>query len=123
MEDYTAAKQAIERLHCELMHLNPSAARSLAEDLEETLTVHRLHVPQQLRMKLASINVIESAFSIDESVCRNGDQRERWIGSDLLMAEKQFRRVRGYKQIPVLIRVVEALKPPRKEVVTRRKAS
>jgi transposase-like protein len=129
MEDYAAARQALDGLHRELMDLNPSAARSLAEGLEETLTVHRLHVPQQLRMTLASTNVIESAFSIVETVCRNvkrwhgGDQRERWIGSGLLIAEKQFRRVRGCKQIPVLIRVLEALKPSRKEVVTRRKAS
>ena len=129
MEDYAAARQALDGLHRELMDLNPSAARSLAEGLEETLTVHRLHVPQQLRMTLASTNVIESAFSIVETVCRNvkrwhgGDQRERWIGSGLLIAEKQFRRVRGCKQIPVLIRVLETLKPSRKEVVTRRKAS
>lgn len=129
MEDYAAARQALDRLHRELMHLNPGAARSLAEGLEETLTVHRLHVPQQLRLTLASTNVIESAFSIVETVCRNvkrwhqGDQRERWVGSGLLMAEKQFRRVRGHKQIPVLIRVLETLKPSSKDVVTRRKAS
>lgn len=128
MEEYAAARQALDGLHRELMHLNPSAARSLAEGLDETLTVHRLHVPQQLRMTLASTNVIESAFSIVETVCRNvkrwhgGDQRERWIGSGLLMAEKQFRRVRGHKQIPVLIRVLETL-PSKKEVVTKRKAS
>ena len=129
MEDYAAAKQALDGLHRELMHLNPSAARSLAEGLDETLTVHRLHVPQQLRMTLASTNVIESAFSIVETVCRNvkrwhgGDQRERSIASGLLMAEKQFRRVRGHKQIPVLIRVLETLKPSSKEVVTKRKTS
>jgi putative transposase len=80
-------------------------------------------------MTLASTNVIESAFSIVETVCRNvkrwhgGDQRERWIGSGLLFAEKQFRRVRGHKQIPVLIRVLESLKPSKKQVVTSRKAS
>src|SRR5450432_896438 len=129
MEDYTAARQALDGLHRELMHLNPSAARSLAEGLEETLTVHRLHVPQQLRMTLASTNVIESAFSIVETVCRNvkrwhgGDHRERWIGSGLLIAQKQFRRVRGHKQIPELLRVLETLKPSRKDVVTKRKAS
>jgi transposase-like protein len=129
MEDYAAARQALDGLHRELMHLNPSAARSLAEGLEETLTVHKLEVPQQLRMTLASTNVIESAFSIVETVCRNvkrwhaGDQRERWIGSGLLIAEKQFRRVRGYKQIPTLIRILDTFKPSRKEVVTRRKAS
>jgi putative transposase len=129
MEDYAAARQALDGLHRDLMHLNPSAARSLAEGLEETLTVHKLHVPQQLRMTLASTNVIESAFSIVETVCRNvkrwhgGDQRERWVGSGLLIAEKQFRRIQGHKQIPVLIRVLETLKPLRKEVVPKRKVS
>jgi putative transposase len=129
LEDYTAAKTALDGLHRELMHLNPSAARSLGEGLDETLTVVKLHMPEQLRKSLASTNLIESAFSIVQTVCRNvkrwhgGDQRERWVGSGLLVAEKQFRRVRGYKQIPILIRVLESLKPSRKEVAVRRKAS
>jgi len=129
LEDYAAAKQALNGLHRELMDLNPSAARSLAEGLEETLTVHRLHVPPQLWKTLASTNVIESAFSIVERVCANvkrwhaGDQRERWVGSGLLVAEKQFRRVQGHKQIPVLLRELEALAPSKSEVVKRRKAS
>src|SRR5581483_2099662 len=111
------------------MQLNPSAARSLGEGLEETLTVHRLHVPQQLRQTLASTNVIESAFATVERVCRNvkrwhgGDQRERWVSSGLLLAQKQFRRVRGHKQIPMLLRVLESWKPSSKAVAVRRKAS
>jgi hypothetical protein len=32
--------------------------------MEEALTVHRLHVPMQLRKTLASTNVIEWAFSV-----------------------------------------------------------
>src|SRR5512132_4564796 len=64
LEDYAAAKQALNVLHRELMDLNPSAARSLGEGMEETLTVHRLHVPTQLRKTMASTNVIESAFAI-----------------------------------------------------------
>ena len=129
LEDYAAAKQALHTLHRELMDLNPSAARSLAEGLEETLTVHRLHIPPQLRKTLASTNVIESAFSIVERVCANvkrwhaGDQRERWVGSGLLVAEKQFRRVQGHKQIPILLRELEALVPSKSEVVKRKKAS
>jgi putative transposase len=129
IEDYAAAKQSLDGLHRELMHLNPSAARSLGEGLEETLTVHKLHVPEQLRKTLASTNLIESAFSIVETVCRNvkrwhgGDQRERWVGSGLLVAERQFRRVRGHKQIPALLRVLESLKPPGKQVAARKKAS
>src|SRR5256886_5290676 len=129
LEDHAAAKQALNVLHRELMDLNPSAARSLGKGMEETLTVHRLHVPMQLRKTLASTNVIESAFSIVERVCRNvkrwhgGDQRERWVGSGLLVAQKQFRRITGYKQIPALIRELEAQGPSKPEVVKRRKAS
>jgi putative transposase len=130
LEDYAAAQQALIKLHRELMDLNPSAARSLEEGMEQTLTVHRLHLPMQLRRTMASTNVIESAFSIVEQVCRNvkrwhgGDQRERWVGSGLLVAEKQFRRVQGHKQIPSLIKELEALTPPPKSaVVKRRKAS
>ena len=129
LEDHAAAKLALDQLHRELMDINPSAARSLGEGLEETLTVHRLHVPPQLRKTLASTNVIESAFSIVERVCSNvkrwhpGDQRERWVGSGLLVAEKQFRRVQGHKQIPNLLRELESLVPSKSEVVKRRKAS
>jgi putative transposase len=129
LEDYAAAKQALNLLHRELMDLNPSAARSLGEGMEETLTVHRLHIPMQLRKTFARTNVIESAFSIVEQVCNNvkrwhgGDQRQRWVGSGLLVAQKQFRRVTGYKQIPALIRELEALAPPKPEVAKRRKVS
>jgi putative transposase len=42
MTEYAEAKRALERLHRELMKLNPSAARSLEEGMEETLTVHCL---------------------------------------------------------------------------------
>jgi len=109
MVDYTDAKRALERLHRELMELNPSAARSLEEGMEETLTVHKLRVPDQLRRTLCCTNVIESAFSIVETVCRNvkrwqaGDQIERWVGSGLLVAERQFRKVIGHRQIPLLL--------------------
>ena len=71
----------------------------------------------------------ESAFSIVERVCRNvkrwhgGDQRERWVGSGLLVAQKQFRRITGYKQIPALIRELETPVPTKTELVKRKKAS
>jgi putative transposase len=91
--------------------------------------VHRLRVPAQLRKTLASTNVIESAFSVVEKVCANvkrwhpGDQRERWVGSGLLVAEKQFRKVKGHKLIPLLLRQLETLAPPKLAVVKKRKAS
>jgi transposase-like protein len=109
MAEYADAKRALEQLHRELMDLNPSAARSLEEGMEETLTVHKLRVPDQLRPTLCCTNVIESAFSIVETVCRNvkrwrdGDHIERWVGSGLLVAERQFRKVIGHRQIPLLL--------------------
>lgn len=109
MVEYNDAKRVLESLHRELMDINPSAARSLEEGMEETLTVHRLRVPEKLRRTLCCTNVIESAFSIVETVCRNvkrwraGDQIQRWVGSGLLVAERQFRKVIGYQQIPTLL--------------------
>jgi transposase-like protein len=109
MAEYADAKRALEQLHRELMDLNPSAARSLEEGMEETLTVHKLRVPDRLRRTLCCTNVIESAFSIVETVCRNvkrwrdGDHIERWVGSGLLVAERQFRKVIGHRQIPLLL--------------------
>jgi transposase-like protein len=109
MAEYADAKRALDRLHRELMDINPSAARSLEEGMEETLTVHRLRVPEQLRRTLSSTNVIESAFSIVETVCRNvkrwrdGDHIERWIASGLLVAERQFRKVIGHREIPMFV--------------------
>jgi len=115
MFEYEEAKRALGKLHHELMHLNPSAARSLEEGLEETLTVHRLGVPETLRRTLANTNLIESAFSVVETVCRNvkrwrpGDQAERWVGSGLLFAESKFRRVRGYREIPAMVARLSSL--------------
>jgi hypothetical protein len=97
--------------------------------MEETLTGHRLQLPPQLRKTLARTNVIEPAFAIGERVCAHvkrwhaGDQRERWVGSGLLVAEEQFRRVKGHKLIPLLLRPLEALTPSKAAVVKRRKAS
>lgn len=109
MFEYDDAKRALDKIHHELMHLNPSAARSLEEGMAETLTVHKLRIPVKLRKTLSSTNVIESAFSVVETVCRNvkrwrgGDHVERWVGSGLLVAESKFRRVKGYQEIPQLM--------------------
>lgn len=115
MFEHAEARKALDRLHRELTELNPSAARSLAEGLEETLTVHRLRVPTLLRKTLASTNVIESTFSVVATVCRNvkrwrpGDHLERWIASGLLVAERKFRRVRGYREIPQILQALSQL--------------
>ena len=103
---YAAADKALQRILHELMNVNPSAARSLEEGLEETLTLHRLEVPPELRRTLRSTNPIESAFSVVRVACRNvkrwrpGDQLERWVASSLTVAERRFRRIFGYRALP-----------------------
>jgi putative transposase len=114
LRSYREAKAALLRIQDELNHVNPSAARSLEEGLEETLTLHRLKVPVELWKTLRSTNVIESAFSIVRVVCHNvkrwrpGNQTERWVGSGLVVAEKQFRRIVGYRALPGLLTALEA---------------
>ena len=113
MREYADARRGLDLLHRELMDLNPSAARSLEEGLEETLAIHRLRVPPMLRTSFASTNLIESAFSVVETVCRNvkrwqgGDQHLRWVGSGLLYAESRWSRVHGYRELPVLVKELE----------------
>lgn len=120
LRSYREAKAALVRLQHELNQVNPSAARSLEEGLEETLTLQRLNVPVDLWKTLRSTNVIESAFSIVRVVCRNvkrwrpGDQVERWVGSGLLVAEKQFRRIDGYRSLPGLLTALNAEVKPSK---------
>ena len=108
MTGYAEAKAELEKIFHQLERVNPSAARSLEEGLEETLTVHRLGVGELLRRSLATTNPIESCLSTVERVARNvkrwhaGDQALRWTATGLLEAEKKFRRVKGYRELAAL---------------------
>jgi hypothetical protein len=116
MSNYAEAKEALQKIFRQLERINPSAARSLEEGLEETLTVHRLGVGAVLRRKLATTNPIESCLSTVQRVARNvkrwreGNQPLRWTATGLLEAEKKFRRIKGYREILLL---KERLNPSR----------
>jgi len=58
MKGYSEAKAELEKVVRYLDGLNPSAARSLEEGLEETLTLHRLGIPDLLRTSLNTTNII-----------------------------------------------------------------
>ena len=117
MTDYAAAKAELEKIFRQLERINPSAARSLEEGLEETLTVHRLGVGWLLRRTLASTNAIESCLSTVERVARNvkrwreGAQALRWTATGLLEAQKKFRRVKGYRELELLHRRMNSSLP------------
>ncbi len=105
---YADAKRALERLHRELRLVNESAAASLAEGLEETLTLHRLNVFPELGVSFKTTNLIESVMARLEAKTRRvtrwrtSDQKLRWCGSALWAMERQFRRVKHHKHLPLL---------------------
>jgi len=96
-----------------LASISESAAASLAEAFNETLTVHRLGVTGTLRKTLVTTNPIESAFEIVKSNSRrvkrwNGPLMVlRWVGTGLVKAENPFRRVKGHAALPRLIAALE----------------
>ena len=106
---YAEAKVALTKLHRELEGRNQSAAASLAEGLEETLTLHRLGVYELLGISFKTTNCIESANALVEERCskvdawQNSNQRERWLATALLDIEPRLRRVRGHHHLPKLI--------------------
>lgn len=110
MTNYAEAKAELEKIFRQLERVNPSAARSLEEGLEETLTVHRLGVGALLRRSLTTTNPIESCLSTVERVARNvkrwhgGDQPLRWTATGLLEAERKFRKVKGFRDLATLDR-------------------
>jgi hypothetical protein len=94
----------------------------------ETLTALRLGVAGPLRKTLSSTNPVESALSVGQTITgrvkrwRGGGMRLRWCAASLLYAERQFRRVKGYRQLPALSRALEAGVAD-KEVDNRRKVA
>jgi transposase-like protein len=124
--DHRQAVKALNTTVAWLRRLNPDAAASLQEGLEETLTVVRLGVPELLRKSLATTNPIESAFSVAEAATRrvkrwrDGDMRQRWCVAGLLDAERRFNRVKGYRHMQTLLDALDRIVHP-KQLDNRRK--
>ena len=105
---YDKAKRALGKVRAALILLNVSAASSLDEGLEETLTLHRLGVFQQLGTSLNTTNALESIHARVESRTakvdhwRNSEQKQRWLATALLDLEPRLRRIRNYRALPLL---------------------
>jgi len=105
---YETAHADLHRLHGELRRLNEDAAKSLAEGLEETLTLHRLGLADRLGTSLSTTNGLESILALVEQrvgkVDRwtTSDQKHRWLPTSLLEIEPRLRRLRGYRALPQL---------------------
>jgi putative transposase len=109
-------ERAIERLRvlaAELDRTDPSAAASRRAGWEETVTIQRLGAAEQLRRTLGSTNPCESMIEIVRRTERNvkrwrdGDMRLRWTAAGMLEAERQFRKIIGYRDLAALAVAVE----------------
>ncbi len=102
------AEAALKALAAQLEKVNPDAAGSLREGLADTVTVTRLGVTGALLKTVMSTNPVESMIDIVREHARNvkrwqpGDMRLRWAAAGMLAAATQFRRVKGYRQLPAL---------------------
>ena len=109
---YADARRALQRLIREPRVVNESAARSLEEGLDETLTLHRLGVFPELGRSFKTTNLIETVMARLEQKTqkvdrwRTSDQKLRWCAAALLAVEHHFRRVKGYAHLPLLERAL-----------------
>lgn len=112
---YEDAEGELKELHNWLLSINGSAAASLKEAWNELLTLHRLGVPDLLRVSLHSTNPLESMFGtvreteLNIKRFRSTEMRQRWFATVLLDAEKGFNRVRGYMHIKEVVDTIERL--------------
>jgi len=124
LTDPQLAEQRLQLLASELDRTWPDAASSLREGMAETLTLMRLGITGQLAKTLCSTNPCESMIEIVRYTQRNvkrwreGDMRRRWTAAGMLVAEQQFRRIIGYRDLAKLVIAIErhALHSGAKEV-------
>ena len=112
--DADAALRELNALARALDKKRPGAAASLREGLEDTLTVNRLGVTGSLLKTVESTNPVESMIEIVRHHARrvkhwqHGEMALRWTAAGMLAAEAQFRRVKGFRQLPALLVALEA---------------
>jgi len=112
-DDHERALDELRTLAGELERSHPGAATSLREGMEETLTLQRLGIRGSLKATLASTNPCESMIECVRRSSRNvkrwqsGDMALRWTAAGMLEAERQFRRVIGYRDLAKLAIAIE----------------
>lgn len=108
------AERLLKNLARRLEHETPGVSASILEGLDEILTVTRLGLPPELRRSLACTNIIENALGTVRQVSRNvkrwrsAEMALRWTAAGLLEAEKTFRRLKAYRQLPMLRQALHA---------------
>jgi transposase-like protein len=112
--DVASATRLLQDLARRLDAGHPSAAESVREGLDETLTIVTLGLSDALRRSFSTTNAVESLISRTRHVKRNvkrwrgGQMVVRWVAAGVLEAVKGFRRLKGHKEMPKLIAALRA---------------
>jgi len=107
--DVPTARRLLQDLARRLEDEYPSAAASVREGLDETLTVIGLGLSERLQRSLTTTNAAESLISRTRHVKRNvkrwrgGKMMLRWVAAGVLEAVKGFRRLKGHRDMPTLV--------------------
>jgi len=114
---YTEAKRKLMVIREDLKQLNLSAANSLDEGMEETLTLHKLGISEQFGVSLGTTNCIESLNSqlgryINKvKYWKNSDQIFRWVACGLIEAERRMKKIKNFKNLNLLReKIIQTLK-------------
>ena len=73
------------------------------------MQANRVGLPEQLSRLFSSTNITESCFSPADDLCgnvkrwRDANMAWRWAGTVLLEVENRFHRIKGYRDLPILV--------------------
>ena len=103
------AKRLLNNLARALQKKHPSAAASLREGLDETLTVMGLELSPALTRSFSTTNPVENLNGRIRATARRvkrwdeGTMLLRWVLAYVLEAARGFRRLKGHKDMKALV--------------------
>jgi transposase-like protein len=113
-KDPKKAKKLLQNLARVLEVKHPSAAASLREGIDETLTIMAFKLDPALVRCLSTTNPIENIQGGIRRVCRRvttwrgGSMILRWVGAALIEHGRGFRRLRGHAGMTKLVAALRA---------------
>jgi len=115
IDDYAKARNQLMEYERELRSINPSAAQSLLEGLEETLTLQKLGMNALFARSLGTTNRIENLNRTMERFTRNvsywsgSDQRLRWAALAVMHHETRMNKLGNYHALDDLSEAISKL--------------
>lgn len=113
-KEYETGLRLLQNLARTLEKKHPSAAASLREGMEETLTITKLGLGGALAKTLETTNPIENLNGGIRRVggrvkrCRDGRMARRWVATAAFEAARSFHRLKGHRDMPKLIAALRA---------------